>query len=140
MEALGRTIAVILSVVGIVFGIFFYKTSSIQWQKNETVRNMGNAFAKQVIQEKEFLYADWVSFQNNLSSLGEYHTEISIYERRRFEGESGRVYLYHEEEPKENRMLSEGSFVRVVVTEEKGRIGTVLYGGGCTVIAGGRIS
>lgn len=141
MEALGRSIAVMLSLIGIVFSLLFYKTAAVRWQKTEAVRSMSQMYADYVLSIKEIRTSDWKVFREKLNRFGEYRTELAVYERRRYEDEQGGVHLYSEiivEE--EGRFLTSGSYIRLVVTEEKkGNVETFLYGSGCQIIAGGRV-
>jgi len=142
MEVFGRIIAVIISVPGVIFLLVFHKTASVQWQKNETVRSMSNAYAESVLRNRRISCASWDAFRKELMDLGEYQAEIFVYERRRFEGDNGRVYLYKEWDVGEGeRVLSEGSYVRLVIMEQgKGQLQTFLYGSECVIIAGGRVT
>ncbi len=141
MEAFGRSITVMLSMAGIVFSLLFYKTAAVRWQKAETVRSMSQRYAEQVLSSKEIRISEWEQFLEQLERLGEYRTELAVYERRRYEGEQGRVYLYVESDVDVgDRMLTEGSYIRLVVTEEEGgKTETMLYGSSYPVIAGGRV-
>lgn len=141
MEAFGRSIAVMLSMAGIVFSLLFYKTAAVRWQKAETVRSMSQRYAEHVLSVREIRASDWKVFREQLNRLGEYRTELAVYERKRYEGERGRVYLYEESDvEEEDRMLTDGSYIRLVVTEaENGKMETILYGNGYPIIAGGRV-
>ena len=142
MEALGRFFTVILSVTGVVFLLFFYKTSSFLWQRNESVRSISHAFAEKILEEKEVSQKDLEMFQKQLKIFGEYQVSFTVYERRSYEGENGSVFLYREvKEPEGEQKLSLGSYVRLVVTEEeRSKAEVFLYGEGCSVYAGGRIA
>lgn len=142
MEAFGRTIAVSLSAIGLVILLLFYKTAAVRWQKTETVRSLSKAYAEKILENKEISGSDWKLFTEQLNRLGDYRTELAVYERRRFEGENGRVYLFTELViGEEGLKLTEGSYIRMIVTEEPtGKIETMLYGGGSPVIVGGRIT
>ena len=141
MEALGRTLAVILGAAGLVLFFFFYKTAPFRWQRNETVHSLCHAYAETVLSEREVNPKEWEAFQAEIKRLGTYRISLSVYERRRFEGEGGRIYLFTEErKPEEQKVLSEGSYIRLVITEEaKGKLETFFYGPPCTVLAGGRV-
>ncbi len=141
MEAFGRAIAVLFSAAGIVFSLLFYKTATVRWQKTETVRSMSQDYAEHVLSNKEICCSEWNVFQEQLSRLGNYRTEFVVYERRRFEGEKGRIYLFREwDATDEDRKLTDGSYIRIIVTEEmEGKAQAFLYGNGCVMIAGGRI-
>ena len=84
---------------------------------------------------------EWRLFREQLSRFGNYRAELIVFERRRFEGKDGRVYLYTEWRPeKGEKPLTEGSYVRVTVTEDEKKPITVFFGAGSTIFAGGRIS
>lgn len=142
MEAFGRMIAVSLSALGLVILLLFYKTAAVRWQKTETVRSLSKVYAEKIMESKEICGSDWIRFTEQLNRLGDYRAELAVYERRRFEGDNGRVYLFTEVIMEENDLcLSEGSYVRLIIAEEiNGRLETLLYGGGSPVIAGGRIT
>lgn len=141
MEALGRLMAVLTAAVSLVLFLFFYQSASVKWQKNETVYSIGKAYAENILYTKTVLDTDWKRFQEKLNRLGEYETELTIYERKRYEGDNGRVYLFEEWGGPGEKELSAGSYVRLVVREKpRGKLAVFLYGGGCTVIAGGRIA
>lgn len=140
MEALGRMIAVSIAAAGLVFFSAFFKTASVRWQKTETVRSISQAYAEDIMLRKEVSQAGWKQFCKELERIGEYRTELSVYERRRFEGENGRVYLFTEWVGEETtKALSEGSYIRIKVTEDR-NVADFLYGIGSAVIAGGRIA
>ncbi len=140
MEAFGRGIAVTLGALGLVVSLLFYKTATVRWQKNETVKSMSQAYVDQVLSSGEISCSEWRIFREQLSCLGNYRTEFAVYERRRFEGNNGRIYLFQEwKVSNEDRKLAEGSYIRLVVTEEgKGKEQALFYGNECVVIAGGR--
>ena len=142
MEAFGRMLAVSLSAIGLVILLLFYKTASVRWQKTENVRSLSKAYMEKLIDNKEICGSDWKQFTEQLDRLGDYRTELAVYERKRFEGEDGRIYLFTESVIEdENVKLTEGSYVRLIITEEPGsKLGIMLYGGGSPVISGGRIS
>lgn len=135
-------ISVILCAVGLTFGIVFFKTESVHRQKTETVRSMVRMYTNHILENKKIRREEWERFQNDLHRLGEYQAEITVYERRRFEDENGRLFLFYLWEGEEaEREFSEGSYVRITVTEEEpGRIGTFLFGDGAVIISGGRIA
>ena len=140
MEALGRMLAVFTAVVGLVCFLVFYKTASVRWQKTESVRSITQAYAEDILQRKEVSRAGWEQFCKELQQFGEYRTELTVYERRRFEGENGRVYLFTEWRGNETtKALSKGSYIRIVVTEGR-KAAEFFYGTGSSVIAGGRIA
>ena len=142
MEAFGRMIAVSLGAIGLVSFLVFYHTASVRWQKEESVRSLSHAYAERILSDKVVSCADLEAFRNALNRLGEYRMELVVYERRRFEGSAGRVYLFTEWSPKaEDRVLSEGSYVRIVVTEKAGgKSETFFFGGGSLIVVGGRIA
>ena len=142
MEAFGRSLAVMLSAIGLVILLLFYKTAAVRWQKTETVRSLCKAYAEKVMRNNEIHGSDWKQFTEQLDRLGDYRTELAVYERKRYERENGRVYLFTESVIEdENLKLMEGSYVRLIVTEESSsRLGTMLYGEGSPVIFGGRIA
>lgn len=142
MDAFGRTLAVALSAVGVVFLLLFYKTAPVRWQRTETVRSITKAYAESVLSKKTVSYADWEAFQAQLGRLGSYRAELAVYERKRFEGENGRIYLFTERSVSEGEIrLSEGSYIRIVVTEDVNSKAELFFrGNGCTIIAGGRVA
>ncbi len=140
MEALGRTIAIALSAVGLVVLFLFYKTASVRWQKAETVRSLCHVYVDGIMDDRMISCADWEQFRKELNKLGNYRTELAVYERRRFEGENGRIYMFTEWEEITENMLPQGSYIRLVVTEGNGKPTTFIYGPGITVFAGGRIN
>lgn len=142
MDAFGRTLAVSLSAICFVLLLLFYKTAPVRWQRTETVRSMTKAYAENVLSKKTVSYDDWEAFQAQLSRLGAYRAELAVYERKRFEGEEGRVYLFMERTVAEGELsLSEGSYIRITVAEDvNSKAELFLRGGGCTVIGGGRVA
>jgi hypothetical protein len=139
MEALGRVLAVTLSAVGVVVLFLFYRTASVRWQKTETVRSLCYTYVADALEDRAVVGADWERFQQELSRLGSYRTELSVFERRRYEGENGRIYMFTEWENIAENVLPEGSYIRLVVTEESGTLSSFLYGAGGTILAGGRV-
>ena len=142
MEALGRTIAVALSAIGLLILLFFYRTASVRWQKEETIRSMCQTFAENILEQRSIPGEDWNEFEERINLLGAYRTEVTVYERRMFEGENGRVYLYVRRDAEETKKeIPEGSYVRIVVTEApRGKAETFFFGEGCVLYAGGRVS
>jgi len=142
MDAFGRMIAVSVATLSIVFSLFFYRTASVRWQKEESVRSMVQAYGAELLQERTVSLRDWNAFRKQLNSFGNYRAELVIYERKRFENANGRLYLYTQRYPQgEDTNLTEGSYVRIVVTEDgKETLSTVLFGAGSTIFAGGRVS
>lgn len=141
MEAFGRSVAVLFGTVSLVLLLFFFRTVSVQWQKNETVYSIGKAYAERVVQSKIASKEEWQLFQTELERLGDFEAELTVYERKRYEGEEGRLYLYEERVGPEEKELSVGSYVRLVIKEKsKGILTTFLYGDSCFVITGGRIA
>lgn len=141
MESFGRMIAMIVSVVGLLFFGFYQKTAAVQWQRNETVREISQAYAERILEDKCIFERDWEAFQKEIADLGKYRAELTIYERKRYEDESGRVYLFREKTyVTGTQFLTEGSYVRLVVTEEEKSVPeTFLYGAACKLSVGGRI-
>lgn len=141
MESFGRTIAMSFGAIGVVVLLLFYKTAAVRWQKAETVHSMSQAYAESVLNSKEICVSDWKLFQEQLRALGEYRAEFAVFERRRFEGKNGRVYLYTEEAVSdEDKRLTEGSYIRIIVKEkENSKAESMLYGTECMVIVGGRV-
>ncbi len=141
MEAFGRMIAMCICVVGLVFFACYQRTAAVQWQKNETLRELSQAYTDRILEDNCILEKDWEVFQRQLAGYGTYQVRLIIYERKRYEGESGRVYLFSETAYETgDQVLTEGSYVRLVVTEEeKSKSETFLYGTGVQVAVGGRI-
>ncbi len=139
MEALGRMLAVSLSAVGLVVLFLFYRTASVRWQKAETMRSLCHSYVSEVMEHGEITVTGWEIFQQELSRLGSYRMELSVYERRRYEGENGRIYMFTKWEEITEKVLTEGSYIRLIVTEERSKTESFLYGTGGTVLAGGRI-
>jgi hypothetical protein len=101
---------------------------------------MSHAFAKTLLRDKTFLIHEWEAFRNELRHLGGYLAESTVYERRRFEDENGGFYLYEKAELTSDTILREGSYVRVLVTqEEREAVGSVLSGDCGVIVAGGRV-
>lgn len=141
MESFGRMIAVSLSTVGVVVLLLFHKSATVRWQKAETVHSMCQAYAADVLENKMVLETEWTMFCTQIKCLGGYRAELVVYERKRYEGEEGRVYLFTEGQPIGETMISEGSYVRLLVTEEyKSKAEAFIYGESCFIIAGGRVS
>lgn len=141
MDGFGRLIAVMFGTTGLVFSLLLYRTAAVRWQKEETVRSMSQMYAEHVLNEKVFCGDEWSIFREQLNRLGNYRTEIAVYERRRYEGEQGRIYLFTEEKLSDkDRLLTEGSYIRIVVSgKSKEKAVDMLYGSGSVVIAGGRV-
>lgn len=140
MEAFGRTIALVVGIIGVVFLLLFSKTASVRWQRHESVRNMSFVFAEQLLGEKEFSFREWEVFRKEIANLGGYRAELTVYEGRRSEDENGGFYLYRQAEITENMILKEGSYVRLVVTTEERSDGTVfLFGDYESIVVGGRV-
>lgn len=142
MEAFGRMIAVLAGGCLVLFFSFYLKTVPLHWQKTETVRSITKAYAAELMESKEFCTVRWEAFKKELKRFGEYEAEYTVFERRRYEGENGRVYLYHAwKEVQEQKMLLEGSYLRIVVREKgRGKFETFLYGADSVFFAGGRVS
>lgn len=140
MEALGRSVAVLLGAVCLVLLLFFSKTASVQWQQNETIYSISKAYAEQVMQSGAVSMKDRQAFQADLKRLGDYEAELTIFERKRFEGKNGRIYLFEERTEPGVAEISSGSYVRLVVKEKpKGWLEKFFYGDSCFVVTGGRI-
>ena len=140
MESFGRTLALVVGIIGVVFLLLFSKTASVRWQRHETIRCMSHAFAKTLLRDKTFLIHEWEAFRNELRHLGGYRADLTVYERRRFEDENGGFYLYEKAELTSDTILREGSYVRVLVTQEEREAGGSVLSGDCGVIvAGGRV-
>lgn len=142
MEAFGRVITVLLAAFSMAFLMIFSKTSMIQHQKNETVRSLVKEYVTGILEKGWISRDDQERFLSELEALGAYELELTVYERRRYEGENGRVYLFTEwKKIGEEKKLLSGSYLRLTVTERnKGKLAAFFYGEGCTVTAGGRIS
>ncbi|MBQ9767628.1 MAG: hypothetical protein IJW37_05965 [Lachnospiraceae bacterium] len=113
----------------------------MQRQKSETVRSLVKEYVADLTESRRISEERHERFVKELASFGVYEIELTVYERRRYEGEAGRVYLYSECKATEgNKELLTGSYLRVTVAEqEKGKIETFLYGAACMIIAGGRV-
>ena len=142
MEAFGRILAVSLGCIGLVFLVCFSKTASLRWQRAETVRNISHAYVGDILNGKVISRNGWDTFYKELKRLGDYRAELSVYERKQFSGKEGIVYLFSEwEKEDEEKLLAEGSYVRLTVTEEmKSKLTTFFYGAGYTLFAGGRVN
>lgn len=140
MESFGRTIAVIVCIIGVASILLFSKTVSVRWQRHETIRSMSQAFVETILRDKAFYIHEWNDFQKNLWNLGSHRAELTVYERRRFENEDGGFYLYEKAEITEDRLLREGCYVRLlVISEENENKEKVLPGDGGVIVAGGRV-
>ncbi len=141
MESFGRTIALVVGIIGVVFLLLFSKTASARWQRHETIRSMSHAFAETLLRDKAFFRHEWEMFRKELRRLGGYRAELTVYERRRFENENGEFYLYEKVEITSNKELREGSYVRVLVTsaDEAGTGERSLWGDYGVIVVGGRV-
>jgi len=140
MESFGRVIALVVGVIGVVFLLFFPKTASARWQRHETVRSMSRGFTETLLNEKKLFFGEWQGFQKEIAHLGGYRAELAVYERRRFEDENGGVYLYEKAEITGDRILREGSLVRVLIIPEENRWREWFFpGDGGVIVAGGRV-
>lgn len=141
MDALGRGFSILLSLIGLVFFAVFYKVTPITVQKNETVRSLSHAYVREILAEKEMSQKEWTLFQEQLSRIGDYRAELTVYEQRSYKGESEDAFLFTvKREIREDVQLLRGSYVRLTVTEETKTKATVFFrGASCTVYAGGRI-
>ena len=142
MEAFGRMITVLVAGGLVVIFFVFSKTVPGHWQKNETIRSLTKEYAERVMESKVISQAEREAFEAELGRFGEYEIALTVFERRRYEGEQGRVYLYAEwEGEQEQKKLLDGSYLRIVVTEkERGNPELFLYGDSFTFFAGGRVS
>lgn len=141
MEAFGRVITVLLAAFCTVFLLFSSKAVSVQWQKNESVRSIVSEYVAELLENGQISVVRQERFVKELAGLGVYEIDLTVFERRRYENETGRVYLYSEwkEDGADKRLLS-GSYLKVEVSEKrKGKLETFLYGTGGTVVAGGRV-
>ncbi len=143
MEALGRALAVILGVIVLFFSFLFCRVVSVQWQKNETIRSIGNAFVEDVIRDATITQHRLDMLQRELDLFGTFQVEVVVHERRRFEGEEGRIYLFQKwmmDSIEMKKEIADGSYVRLKVTEKRrSRWSTFFYGESATYIAGGRV-
>lgn len=141
MEALGRIIAVVAALLGGICISFFSKKMTLTWQKRQMVRHITYEFAENIISDEKLSLTESEEFELQLRNLGEYETEIILFERKRYEDEEGRKYLYEERKITKEEELQEGSYFRIMVTERnKGVLSTFFYGPGVTLVTGGRIS
>ena len=141
MDALGRGLAVMLSVIVLTFLSVFYKTAPVAMQRNETVRSICHAYAEQILNNKQVTQEGWRAFCEQINRIGTYRAELKVYEKRTFKGESGDVSLFTERtDMKEDAALWTGCYVRLTVTEEpKTKAEFFFHGASCRVYAGGRI-
>ncbi len=141
MDALGRGFAILLSMIGLVFFTVLYKVTPVAVQRNETVRSICHAYVHEILTEKTVSQKEWKLFQEQISRIGDYRMELTIFEQRTYKGESGDVSLYTvQQEIEGDERLLQGSYVRLTVTEEtKSKAAVFFRGAGCTVYAGGRI-
>lgn len=140
MEAFGRTIALGVGIIGVVCLLLVSKTASVRWQKHETVRSRSHDFTETLLRDKAFFPHEWELFQKELRDLGGYRAELTVYERRRFEREEGGFYLYEQAELTGEKMLREGSYVRVLVfPEESNSWDSFPLGDYGVIVTGGRV-
>ncbi len=140
MEAFGRTIALCVGIIGVVFLVLFSKTTSVRWQRHETIRSMSHGFAEKFLWDKKISLSEWEAFQKVLEQIGGYRAELTVYERKRYEDEKGGFYLYERTELTGDRELREGSYVRMLVSQEESKTGDSFFVGDCGIIvAGGRV-
>lgn len=134
-------IAVLTAVCCMAVLVLTFKMSSVYWQKNETVHSMALEYAERILKSGIVSRTGQERFERELKRLGKYHIELTVYERRRFEGEGGRIYLYEEwDGTGDRKVLSPGSYLRILVSEaERGKLEAFLYGDGATVVTGGRM-
>ncbi len=141
MEAFGRVAAVLLAVTGLTFCLIFMRKAPAVRQKYETVYSLVTEYAEKILKERRIIATELGQLKTELAMFGEYEAEITVYERRRYEKETGRVYLYAvwegEEQEKE---LNPGAYVCLkVVQKGRGKLETLLYGEGNVIVAGGRV-
>lgn len=142
MEAFGRVIAVVLAVTGLVFCGLFLKVGHLQRQRTITARTVTKEFAAMALEEGNISKEEKERYEKQMAVLGNYQIQITVYERRRFEGENGRVYTYSElPVASEGKQLVSGSYLRIQVTEpSKGAVESLFRGPGAVIITGGRVS
>lgn len=140
MEAFGRMIALVAGIIGVVFLLFFSKTAVARWQRHETIRSMSHAFAENVLWNKKISCNEWEAFRKTLEQIGGYRAELTVYEGRRFEDKNGGFYLYEKKEIIDDKVLREGSYVRILVFRDENRADERLLAGDYGAIAvGGRV-
>lgn len=134
-------IAVLTAVCCMAVLVLAFRMSSVYWQKNETVHSMALEYAERILKNGIVSRTESERFERELKGFGEYRIELTVYERRRFEGEGGRIYLYEEwDGTGDRKVLSPGSYLRILVSEAKrGKLEAFLYGDGGTVVTGGRM-
>lgn len=142
MEALGRGVACLFCALSLVFLLVYQKTSAVGWQRNQTVRTMSKEYVRKVQSRGKVTEESWLAFLRELRRLGEFDAELTIYEKKRYEGDSGSIYLYSEwEQNGTEEEIPEGSYVRLTVFQkDTGVWDRFWYGGGCVVFVGGRIT
>lgn len=141
MEALGRGIASLFCAVSLVFLLVYQKTSAVGWQRNQTVRAMSKEYVKSIQRLGMVTEEGWGMFWQELQRLGKFDAKLTIYEKRRYEGEAGAIYLYSEwEQSGTEEQIPEGSYVRLTIVQEDMQVwDRFWYGDGCVVFVGGRI-
>ena len=142
MEALGRGLACLFCGVSLVLLLVYQKTSAVGWQRSQTVRTMSKEYIGEVRRRGMVTEEDWSAFLQELQRLGEFDAKLTVYEKRRYEGEDGAVYLYSEwEQNGTGERIPEGSYVRLTVFQrDTGVWDSFWYGGGCVVFLGGQIT
>ncbi len=142
MEALGRGIASLFCVGSLIILLVYQKTSAIGWQRNQTVRAMSKEYVKSVQSRGKVTEESWLVFLRELRRLGEFDAKLTVYEKKRYEGDSGAMYLYSKWEPDgTEEWIPEGSYVRLTVFQKgTGVWERFWYGDDCVVFVGGRIT
>ena len=141
MESFGRMIAMMCGNLGLFFCILFYRTAAVGQQRRETVQSISDAFVQRVLRNGMISETEWTVFRNELSHFGSYRTELTVFERRQYEEEPGERYLFVEKAAGSyGQILPEGSYIRLVVTEEEKKGAELfLFGSEFAFFAGGRI-
>ena len=142
MDAFGRFLGVMLSVVSVAALVILLKTAPFHVQKNETVRSLCHNYIDRILKEEKVSSRDIELLRKQLQSLGKYSVELTVFESRYYEGEKGLVVFYTEQKEigKEQELLS-GYYIRLVVKEEEKSVAeSFFYGPGCVIYAGGRVA
>lgn len=141
MEALGRGIACLFCVGSMILLLAYHKTSAIGWQNGQTIRAMSKEYVRSVRHRGTVTEESWSSFQKEIQRLGSYDVRLTVYERKRYEDDSGAVYFYSERDIYGTKRLPEGSYVRLTVfRKDMDGWDRFWYGDGCIVFIGGRIT
>lgn len=141
MEAFGRVMAVLFTVVSLTFCLTVAKKAPAARQKYETVYSLVTEYTEKMLREHRVAAVELQQLKAELVALGEYEAELTVYERRRYEKESGRVYLYAEWEGEEQeKELNSGAYLILKVKQrDRGKAETFLYGEGNVIVTGGRV-